>query len=73
MRSSQLKYKESNILAVNKALPRGMRRSMWSVKDYTLSKRLHQVRLRLWLVGGWVLPRQGSTTDDLTRNTVACM
>jgi len=36
------KEKESNILAVNKALPRGMRRSMWSVRDYTLSKKLHQ-------------------------------
>lgn len=39
----RLQYKQSNILAVNKALPRGMKRSMWSVRDYTLHKKLHQV------------------------------
>ncbi len=33
---------QSNILAVSPALPRGMRRSMWSVNDFKLHKCLHK-------------------------------
>lgn len=42
--------KDSNVLAVSKAMPRAMKRSMWSVSDYQLSRRWG----RLGSVGvGW--------------------
>jgi len=34
---------ESNILAVSEVLPKGMCRPMWSLNDYIVIKKLHQV------------------------------
>eukprot|EP00983_Pelagomonas_calceolata_P099773 1158495-Pelagomonas_calceolata.AAC.13 len=36
--------KESNVLAVSEALPKGMRRPVWSLNDFIVIKKLHQVR-----------------------------
>uniref|UniRef100_A0A7S3VRI1 Protein kinase domain-containing protein n=1 Tax=Dunaliella tertiolecta TaxID=3047 RepID=A0A7S3VRI1_DUNTE len=34
--------KESNVLAVSEALPKGMRRPVWSLNDFIVIKKLHQ-------------------------------
>lgn len=38
----QKQPKDSNVLAVSGALPAAMKRSVWSVKDYSIGKQLHK-------------------------------